>query len=189
MNALKTGLAVLFLTCLFLANCSKQDETILKPRLLITLKDDSSKAVSGATVRLYKNEQDPGITLVSDTSGVVFFENLEAELYYWHAEKGCSTNRVSQTTLNLPLIEGVVLYGYSTMTKTGILKIANTSTDPYKVSDSLFTDTVYIDTPYIAYRKVHSYLVHSEKLSTPGTGKDTLLQVNCGDTTRLILPY
>jgi hypothetical protein len=189
MNLLKTALAVFSVTCLLVISCKKYEEPFSKPRLFITLKDDSAKAVAGATVRLYKNAQDPGIVLISDTSGIVLFENLEPALYYWHAEKGCSTNRVSQTTLNRPLINNVVLYGYSVMTETGILKITNTSTEPYKVSDTLVSTTVYIDTPYIAYRKVRSYLIHSEKISTPGVGKDSLLMVNCGDTTRLILPY
>ena len=189
MIALTTALVIFSLGCLLFTNCKKHEETILKPRLFITLKDDSARAVVGATVRLYKNAQDPGIVLVSDTTGTVLFENLEPVLYHWHAEKGCSTNRVSQTTLNRPLLEDVVLYGYSVMTETGILKITTTSTEPYKVSDSLVTTNVYIDTPYIAYRKVRSWLIHSEKLSTPGIGKDTLLRVNCGDTTRLVLPY
>ena len=85
---------------------------------------------------------------------------------------------------------GAVLYGNSIMTETGTLKITNTSSDRYKVSDSTsFNVTVSLDTPYIIYPKVGSYKIHNEKLSTPGIGKDTLIQVRCGDTTFLKLPY
>ena len=188
MNILKIGLTIFSLTCLLFVKCSKNQEIILKPRLFITLKDEAGNGISGATVRLYKNAQDPGITQISDTSGIVIFRNLEAELYYWLAEKGCKTNRNSQNTLDRPLVQNVILYGYSVMSETGTLKITNTLAEPYKVSDSLFNITLN-DTPYIAYPKVGSYIIHSEKVSTPGIGKDTLIQVSCGDTSFIILPY
>jgi hypothetical protein len=189
MNILKIGFIIFSLTCLLFMKCSKYQETILKPRLLITLKDESGNSISGATVRLYKNAQDTGITQLSDTTGIVLFQNLEAELYFWFAEKGCKTNGISQNTLNRPLIENVVLYGYSVMSETGILKITNTSTESYKVSDSLFNITLSNDTPYIAHRKIGSYMIHSAKVSTPGVVKDTLIQIRCRDTTIIILPY
>jgi hypothetical protein len=169
--------------------CKKYREELIRPRLHITLKNDSAKSVAGATVRLYKNEQDPGITQVSDTGGVVFFENLEPILYYWYAEKGCTTNRVSQMYLNRPLIEDVVLYGNSRMVETGIVKISTNSNDTYKISDSLVTRNVTRDTPYIAYRKVRHYLIRTEIPGVAGSAKDTLLRINCGDTTRLVLPF
>jgi hypothetical protein len=188
MKRLTIGLTVLSLACLLLTVCSKNKEVILKPRLHITLKNDSAKSVAGATVRLYKNAQDSVAMLISDTRGVVFFENLEPVIYYWIAEKGCSTNRMSQVSLNRPLVTDAVLYGNSVVSGTGVLKITNISGEPYKLSDSLFS-IVLNDTPYIAYRRVGSYNIHSEKLSTPGVGKDTLIEIRCGDTTRIILPY
>ena len=140
-------------------------------------------------MRLYKSANDSGITQISDTTGIVLFSDLDAALYYWLAEKGCKTNRNSQTTLNTELIPGVVLYGYSVLSETGILKITNSSPEPYNVSDSLFNITLSRDTPYIAYPVIGSYLIHSEKVSTPGAGKDTLIQITCGDTSFLNLPY
>ena len=189
MKILKIGLIISPLICLFLINCSKTQEIILQPRLFITLKDDTGKSVAGATVRLYKNAQDTGITQISDSTGFVIFDSLEAKLYYWLAQKGCKTNRNSQTTLNRPLVPTAILYGYSVLSETGTLEITNTSTEPYKVSDTLFKITLSKDTPYIAYPKVGSYLIHHEKVSAPGIGKDTLIQIRCGDTTRLRLPY
>lgn len=172
-----------------LATCTKVQEENIKPGLLITLKDTSGNSIAGATVRLYKNETDTGITKLSDSTGVVIFTELEPVLYYWLATKGCKTNRNSQTSLNRVLLPNVVLYGYSVLTETGMLRITNSSTEPYLVTDSVFKATVYIDTSYISYPKVGSYLIHSEKLSTPGIGKDTLIQISCGDTTIINLPY
>lgn len=188
MKILKMGLIVLPLACLLFMMCAKNQDIILKPRLLITLRDEAGKKVPGATVRLYKSEQDSGITQISDTTGTVIFNNLEEELYYWLAVKGCKTNRNSQNTLNRPLIQDAILYGSSVLSETGTLKITNTSTEPYQVSDSLF-NIILNDTPYIAFPKVGSYVIHSEKVSTPGIGKDTLIKIRCGDTTSIRLPY
>ena len=188
-NLRKIVLLVLLLALLFCIKCTKSNEIVTKPSLFITLKDEAGKKVSGATVRLYKNEQDSGITQISDTTGFVFFQDLEAEQYYWLAQKGCKTNRNSQNTTNRPLIPDVVLYGYSLLSETGTLKITNIAAEPYKVSDSLFNITVSRDTPYITYPAVGLYVIHSEKVNAPGTGKDTLIMIQCGDTSRIILPY
>ncbi|MEO6720091.1 MAG: hypothetical protein ABIN67_06980 [Ferruginibacter sp.] len=183
-------LMVLLLLGSLSIKCSKPiKQEVQKPGLFITLKNDTGKSIAGATVRLYKNISDPGITQISDTSGVVIFSELDTTLYYWLAQKGCTTNRTSQTTLNRPLIPNTILYGYSVLAETGTLKIINNSPESYNVSDSLFKITLNKDTPYIAYRRARSYLIHSEKISTPGVGKDTLLRIKCGDTTILNLPY
>lgn len=181
-------LLALLLTVMLFIKCAKNEE-ILKPRLLITLKNDTGSIVSGATVRLYKNAFDTGITKISDSTGIVIFSDLDAELYYWFAKKGCKTNRNSQTTLNRILIPNAILYGYSVLSETGTLIITNNSSEPYKVSDSLFTITLSNNTPYITYPKVKSYTIHSEKVSTPGVGKDTLVHITCADTVRINLPF
>jgi len=191
MNIKIIGLIFLMATSLLFIKCTKKEQPILsKPILFITLKDTAGNNISGATVRLYKNDLDTGIIRISDTTGLVKFYNLESEVYYWLAEKGCKTNRNSQTTLNRILIPGAVLYGNSVLSETGTLKITNTSTERSKVSDSTFFNlTISLDTPYITYPKVGSHKIHSEKLSTPGIGKDTLIQIQCGDTTFITLPY
>lgn len=172
-----------------MATCTKKTDVDTKPGLYITLKDTLGNAVAGATVKLYKDALDTGIIKISDSAGVVYFTNLEPEIYYWLATKGCKTNLNSQTTLNRKLIANVVLYGYSVMTETGTLSITNSTAEPYKVTtDSVFTANVYIDTPYLAYPKIGTYLIHTEKLSTPGIGKDTLVHINCGDTVFIRLP-
>lgn len=189
MKLLTVCLIAFSVACILLASCSKYEEPVLSTRLHITVVDDSSKAVSGATVRLYKNTQDTGITQLSDTAGNVLFLNLEPRLYYWLAEKGCKTNRNSQMALDRPLIEGVILYGRSVMTETGILKIINTSTDSYKVTDSVFTITLAKDTTYIVYPKVGKRTIYTEKIASAGTIKDTSIQIRCGDTSILRIPF
>ncbi len=173
---------------LLFITCGKAIEQIENTRLLITLKDSTGNRIAGATVRLYKNAADTGITKISDSTGITLFSDLETVQYYWLAEKGCSNNRTDKITNGRPLIRGAVLYGYSILSATGALKITNNTGEPYRVSDSLF-NIILNDTPYLTYHKAGSYLIHSEKLSTPGIGKDTLMQIRCGDTSFINLPY
>jgi|GEM_PF-3359098 len=181
---------ILLLTVLLVIDCTKAPiPEKLKPRLFITIKDDAGKSISGATVRLYKNAADSGITQKSDSTGVVIFSNLDTTLYYWLAQKGCSTNRTSQTTLNRPLVPNAILYGYSVLAENGALKIINNSAEPYKVSDSTFNIIIKKDTPYFAWRRVRSYLLRTEKVSTPGVGKDSIIKIKCGDTAIINIPY
>ncbi|MEP7141695.1 MAG: hypothetical protein ABI707_02435 [Ferruginibacter sp.] len=188
-NSLFSLLTIFAVSFLF-ASCSNPvKQELAKPQLRIKIRDDSGKIISGASVRLYKNISDLGFTQISDSTGLVIFSELELVLYYWLAEKGCETNRISQMTLNQALIPGAVHYGYSVLAETGALKIINNSPQAYKVSDSLINITISKDTPYIAYRRVRSYLIHSENSSTPGVGKDTLIRIRCGDTTIITLPY
>ena len=182
-------LVILLITSLLVSCSDPIKEELGKPELRIKIRDDSGKAISGVKVRLYKNIVDSGFTQISDSTGLVIFSELEAALYYWLAEKGCKTNRISQMTLNRALAPGTVHYGYSVVVETGTLKIINNSSEAYKVSDSLFNITVNKDTPYVAHRRVRCYLIHSEKTNTPGVGKDTLIKIRCGDTSILNLPY
>src|SRR6187455_2598941 len=99
----------LLLICLF-PNCTKvEKQETRKPRLFITLKDDIGKSISGATVRLYKNNIDSSLIKISDSTGVVMFFDLDVATYHWIAEKGCLSNRTSQTTLNRNLIPNAIL--------------------------------------------------------------------------------
>lgn len=189
MNISRPGTLILVLACSLYVGCSKQQVTFEKAKLFITLKDPLGKSIDSATVRLYKSAQDTGITQLSDTTGIVIFRNLEPTIYYWFAQKGCATNRISQTTLNRPLIDNVILYGYSVLYQTSTLIITNTSAEPYKVTDLFFTITIPADSTYTVYPIVGSRTVHSEKVSTPGAGKDTLITSQCGDTSRLMIPY
>ncbi len=160
-----------------------------KPSLYLKIRDDSGKVVPGATVRLYKDIRDSGITKTVDSTGLVIFSDLDIGMYYWFAQKGCKTNRISQVTIDRPFVPGAVYYGYSVLAETGTLKIINNAVEPYKISDSLFSITLNKDTPYIAHRRVRSYLIKIEKISLPGVSKDTLIRITCGDTTIISVPY
>jgi hypothetical protein len=188
-NCLFSLLVLLFANSLFVSCSNPIEEDVRKPTLLIKTRDDSGKIISGAIVRLYKDSTDPGITKLSDSTGLVIFSELDIALYYWLAQKGCKTNRISQMSLNRKLVPGAAHYGYSVLTETGALKIINSSPDAYKVSDSLFNIIAKKDSPYLEHRRVHSYLLHIEKASTPGIGKDTLVKIRCGDTSIINLPY
>lgn len=191
---MKTGLPVfvllILLPCLLFFNCAKiQPPEKLKTRLLITLKDDKGLSVAGTVVRLYKNAADTGIVRIADSSGILYYPDLDVAVYYWLAEKGCKNNRASQTTLNRPLVEGFILYGYAVLSETGTLKITNSTAETYKLFDSTFSVKLPADTIYFTYPKVGVHRIKVEKVSTPGVGKDSTIQINCSDTTYIQLPF
>lgn len=180
----------LILPCLLFLNCTKISlQENLKTRLLITLKDDKGLSVAGTKVRLYKNAADTGIIRIADSSGILYYPDLEAALYYWLAEKGCKNNRASETTLNRPLINGVILYGYAVLSETAFLKIKNNAAEPYKLYDSTFSLNLPADTTFFYYPNVGFHKIRAEKVSTPGIGKDSIILIKCGDTTYINLPF
>jgi hypothetical protein len=181
-------LASLTLLCLAFVQCKKTKE-IKNTQLLITLKDTAGDKVSGATIRLYKDSTDPGIIKISDSTGIALFSDLDVALYYWSAQKACMSNRNDQVTTNRPLVFGTVMYGYSIMADTGTLKIINTSSEPYKIVDSPFINIILNDTPYLSHPNTGSYKLHVEKQSSPGTGKDTLIEITCGNISVLNIPF
>ena len=183
-------LLLLMLPSVLFLNCAKiPPPEKLKTRLMITLKDDKDLSVAGTVVRLYKNAADTGIISVADSSGILYYPDLKVAVYYWLAEKGCKNNRASQTTLNRPLIEGFILYGYAVLSETGTLKITNNSAEAYKLSDSTFTVKLPADTTYFTYPKVGFHKIRVEKVSTPGVGKDSIIQIKCYDTTYIKVPF
>ena len=183
--------STMFVVGLLAASCSDPiKEELQKPKLSITLKNDTGKSIVGAVVRLYKDIADTGYFKISDSSGKVLFTDLEPVLYYWFAKKDCLTNRTSQTTLNRPLNPGAIHYGYSVMAETGTLNIINNSIDKYRVSDSVMNQIIAKDTPYLAHRRVKSFKIHVEKVQEPrDVGKDTLIFIKCGDTSVLKIPF
>ena len=183
-------LIIILLTSLLFLTCAKTPpKEKLKTRLMITLADDSGNSVAGTKVILYKNTVDTGIVRIADSTGKLYYPDLDTTLYYWLAEKGCKNNRASQTTLNRPLIDGIILYGYSVLSATATLKVKNNSGESYKLSDSTFSVTLPADTTWFGYPKIGVHKIHAEKLSAPGTGKDSLIQIKCGDTTVINLPF
>jgi hypothetical protein len=174
-------LIILLLTSLLFLRCAKTPpKEKLKTRLMITL---------GDVVRLYKNSADTGIVRIADSTGKLYYPDLDTTLYYWTAQKGCKNNRASQTTLNRPLIDGIILYGYSVLSANGTLIVKNNLAEPYKLSDSTFSVTLPADTTWVGYPKIGVHKMHAEKVSAPGIGMDSLIQIKCGDTTFINLPF
>lgn len=189
MKIFYTGLMLLLVCSGLFIKCSKvPPPEVLKTRLLIKLRDLEGKSVTGTIVRLYKNSADSGITKVADSTGVLYYPDLEVATYYWIARNGCKNNLASQTTLNRPLIEGHILYGNSVLSATSAFKIINKSPDSLKISDSTFSLKLRGDTTYWVYHKIGSYKLHYETVKAPLITKDTMVAIKCNDTTVLNLP-
>ena len=75
-------------------------------------------------------------TGVSDANGEVTFTGLSAIKYYFMAQTGCENNFVNGDSTVSPLILNTTSSALATIEGAGILKFANTSTNPY---------TIYID--------------------------------------------
>lgn len=172
--------------------CSKiQPEETLKTRLLITLRDDEGKRVDSALVTLYKTGvTTPVDTLSVDSTGIAYFPDLDVATYYWTAAKGCKTNLASQQSLNKPLIQGMILYGYSVLSSRAVLKIENTTANTYKIMDSTISVSFRGDTTLYVYPKIGKRTFHFAPVDTVNNkALDTVMQLNCGDTAYLKLPF
>ena len=161
-------------------SCSKSGSTE-NTRFEIYLEDEAGNNFSGATVHLYKNNSDPGVTQISDNYGMAYFSNLDASIIYlYYAEKGCKTNRSGLVAQPLHLAPNGLIHIASTMSETGTLKINNNSTESYYVSFPQDSIPVVGNSTYNYYPKVGQYTFHIDKINNPGIGKDTLIQIACG---------
>lgn len=188
------GFAALFsivVVTLFVVSCTKiAPEPVLKTRLLITLRDDEGKRVDSALVTLYKNGvAAPVDTLSVDSTGIAYFPDLAVATYHWTAAKGCKTNLASQQSLNKPLIEGMILYGYSVLSSRAVLKIENTTANTYTIADSTINVSFRGDTTLYVYPKIGTRTFHFEPADTLKNALDTVMEVTCGDTAYLKLPF
>jgi PKD repeat protein len=108
--------------------------------LEITLKDELSNIVSGASVMIYSSQTDwsngtnqIGTKLTSDASGKVKFSALSAIKYYWFAEKDCKNNVNGGITTASALTGNANNTVEVILTSTGTLKFTNTSSNPYRI--------------------------------------------------------
>jgi hypothetical protein len=197
MKTYLTSLIILLSACFLFLTCAKTPPVEKrKTRLLITIRDDEGKSVDSTIVRLYKNASDTGITRMCDSTGILLYPDLDTVVYYWTAIKGCKNNRASQTTLNRPLQEGLILYGYSVLSANGTLKVHNSSASFYKIVDSSFTITLPVfsatlpaDTTWLGYPKLGKHKIYVQIADTTVKRKDTTIIFKCGDTAVLNLPF
>ncbi len=183
---------ILMLAGIFFTACSKT--TVEQTATLqITVKHIAGGVISGATVNLYKYELPPShqilATQITGTNGIVTFNNLSPIAYGWDAEKGCQKGQYG-TWLG-PLNIGILNKGVILVIETGTLKLINNSSETYLVNGFQATNALNLlsNTTYFTNLNAGPYTIHGEPISTPGIGRDTLINIVCSDTATITYPY
>lgn len=102
-------LRVLQLFAIVLISCEKTVFIDNPPQLEITVLDESGNRVQDANVTLYGSEEDwkaKSTALQSEltnSQGVVLFENLEEQIYFFYAQKDKLSNEESISALDKEL--------------------------------------------------------------------------------------
>ena len=120
MKTFLTTSILLFCALVFLTCYKAPPEPARKTRLIITLADDEGKSVDSTVVKLYRKGIDTPMVKIADSTGLLYFPDLEVGLYYWTAQKGCKNNLASQSSLNEPLTKGLASYGYSILSRRAV---------------------------------------------------------------------
>jgi len=175
--------ALLFLTC-----TKAPPQPLLKTRLIITVLDDEGKSVDSSVVKLYKEGVDTPIVKIADSTGLVLFPDLEPALYRWTVQKGCKSNLASQSSLNRKLLQGLAMYGSSILSARAVLKITNTSSYAYKITDSTISVSIKADTSIFVYPKIGLRTLHLVPADTLKAASNKVIQIKCGDTAYIKLP-
>ncbi len=141
----KTILVFSMLALLLILNSCKKDNDPISNNpqstsLELLLKDNLGNNLPGTSVRLYASEVDllngtnqVGPTKISNTNGLVVFENLSNIKYYWLAEKGCLNNMNGAVTTLFPLTLNIKNTANSILNGTGTLKFVSSSSNPYRI--------------------------------------------------------
>ena len=184
---------ILVLVCILFTGCSK-DTNSTAASLQITCKDESGNLITGASVRLYRTF-DPinqvGTTLITGTDGTVTFNNLSEDIYVWVAEKDCQTNQINQLQMTLFLTGNKLNTVTDILHNAGYLKLINTTSSiDYSIRAPFFSmrTTLPANTIQVTSVRVGSYTVHGEQVANPGVGKDTVINIICGDTSVIKYP-
>ena len=179
---------LLFFALLFFT-CSKiQPWPAPKTGLVITLADDEGKRVDSTIVKLYKKGIDTPMVKMADSTGLLYYPDLEIGLYYWTAQKGCKNILASQSSLAQPLTQGIISYGYSVLSRRAVLKITNAAPYAYKLTDSTISVSFKADTTLYVYPKIGVRTLHFAPSDTLKKARDTVMQIKCGDTAFIKLP-
>lgn len=180
---------VLSFTSLSLLCCSKSVEPGFQTTdLEITVVDEVLNKVQGAKVTLRESFLVPAThpPLFTDMNGKVLFSNVNTRVT-WIAEKGCKSNRSSIYWFQQIINPNSLNKATTTIEKTGILKVVNSSNVTYSISPG--SSYLPADSTLISYFKEGQILISAWQSNTPGSGRDTLLNISCGDTTRLNVPF
>jgi hypothetical protein len=176
--------ALVFLTC-----TKEAPVPSLKTRLVITLADDEGKSVDSTVVKLYKKGIDTPMVKIADSTGLIYYSDLEVATYYWTAQKGCKNILASQSSLSGPLPQGLATYRYCVLSSRAVLKITNTAPFAYRLTDSTISVSFKADTTLYAYPKIGLRTLHFVPSDTLQKARDTVMRIKCGDTTFIKLPF
>jgi hypothetical protein len=182
---------LLFAGVTIFTSCKKEEAA---PSLELTVRDNLGNAVSGATLKLFKSENDlinftnqVGSTKTTDGSGKIKIENLEEIKYYFFAEKDCYNNYRGGNYLVDPLKKNQNTTADIVISKTGTLKVMNNSAHPYKIYINGAEETQipagnYYEKKYMAIGSyVIRYVQVSGFTSTP-IDADNSGTLDCGGT-------
>ena len=108
-NYLLTYVYLIFLIFLFFSCCTKEILIDVPPQLEIRVTDLNDQTVSSVSVSLYltfddwDQELNAVATQTTDLNGVVLFEALEPQTYFFYAEKGTLNNKFGVATHSMML--------------------------------------------------------------------------------------
>ena len=103
------GLRVFLLFTIILISCETVEFVDNAPQLEVTVLDESGSRVQQANVILYgsemdwRNQSNPLQSKLTNSLGVVLFENLEEQVYYFYAQKYELSNQESISVLDKEL--------------------------------------------------------------------------------------
>ncbi|WP_096431278.1 hypothetical protein [Labilibaculum antarcticum] len=106
---MKRIIYLLLISLYCLSSCQKTEYQDVSPKLEITVNDNDGNFISNVTVTLYtnesgwKNKTNDILEAETNSSGIVLFEELEEQIYYFSAVKGDLTNDESSVATLKPL--------------------------------------------------------------------------------------
>ena len=186
-------LFILMLAGIFFTGCSKNTIEQTATVQITVQKYIGGPVVPGATVKLYKYEVIPNnqvlATQIAGSNGIATFSNLSPIQYAWYAEKGCLKGGIFTWlgTLNVNVLNKGAVF----VSETGALKLINNSSEAYLVNGFQVTNSFNLpnnSTHLYDTIGVGQYTIHGEPVSTPGIGRDTLINITCGDTVTVSYP-
>lgn len=190
-------LALLFVVSFMsiLTSCKKPTTN-----LELALKDESGSAVSGATVQLFKTEDDwlnktnaVAGPKSSDASGKVTFTDLTSIAYFVYAEKDCISNTFEGVQTS-PLTEKKTTQTTLALTGTGTLRFVNKTNNKHRIGINgvSMLDVAGNSSANLTLKKgrytVRILQIENVFSTTNPTDKSSDINLDCGQTTSFDIP-
>ena len=184
-------IVILFAVSHFFIRCSKKtNETQTQTTdVKINVTDDIGNIVQGASVTFFYTGYPIGPPKITDANGNVVFTDINPMAFSssWIAEKGCHSSRNNEFGTFFLIAHTVNVFS-CVMHETGIAKIAMQGSGTYNISCSSYTGTFSAPDTFLLIPNVGPFPFHSDKAGVAGSGKDTTVQITCGDTSVIIIP-